>query len=455
MIKVSVIISAYNAKPYIKSCIDSILQQTLREYEIICVDDASTDETPAVLKEYSSHYDNVILITNQKNKGAGEARNIGLRRAKGKYVIFLDADDVFENDMLEKACLRAEQYRADICIFKENQFVNQGNYTEYPYAYGLMALLSKKGSFSPLDVQEMIFSLWNGWAWDKLFNREFILQHGLEFQNIRTSEDGYFVHAAMASAQTITFIDEILIHHRINVENSLSNTRNQSFESCYLYLRELKRYLEKNNIYVRYKKSFINWAGDFLYWNYCTLNEECRKDLFCAMKDYIIDELGLYHEEMYFNPFYYWYIDKIKKSTRYYKGILPVDESEKYTVIYKLNKTKIEELFLYIKQNNYEEVAIWGAGLRGSAFLQVYGMDELIKYVFDRDKGKIGKQIACGYNVQDIGEVLSEKKMCILVMNCAHFPYVLKMVRNCNKAAGVFDMDSYLSLPLEIQDCIE
>ena len=95
MVKVSVIIPVYNVEPYLKQCMDSVVGQTLKDIEIICVDDGSTDGSLDILREYAAE-DNRIQIIEQKNAGAGAARNNGMRHATGKYLSFLDSDDFFE-----------------------------------------------------------------------------------------------------------------------------------------------------------------------------------------------------------------------------------------------------------------------------------------------------------------------------------------------------------------------
>ena len=104
---VSVIIPVYKAEKYLRQCLDSICGQTLKDIEIICVDDGSTDSSPEILKEYREKDERVIVVR-QENAGAGAARNKGLDISKGKYLSFLDADDFFEPDMLEEAFRCAE-----------------------------------------------------------------------------------------------------------------------------------------------------------------------------------------------------------------------------------------------------------------------------------------------------------------------------------------------------------
>ena len=124
MIKVSVIIPVYNAEKYLRQCLDSVLGQSLKELEVICVDDGSTDSSREIIMEYANR-DGRVKSLSQSNSGPGAARNLGLSVANGENVIFLDADDWFECDFLEKTCACIERTEADICICKAERFDSQ------------------------------------------------------------------------------------------------------------------------------------------------------------------------------------------------------------------------------------------------------------------------------------------------------------------------------------------
>ncbi|MCR5543130.1 MAG: glycosyltransferase, partial [Eubacterium sp.] len=130
MVKVSAILPIYNAEGFLRQTLDCLINQTLKEIEIICVDDGSKDNSYEIIKEYSEKYDNVIGIT-QENAGAGAARNKGLSVAKGEYLSFLDADDFFETNMLELAYNHAKKYDSDITVFNSNQYFEEtGEYKD-------------------------------------------------------------------------------------------------------------------------------------------------------------------------------------------------------------------------------------------------------------------------------------------------------------------------------------
>ena len=109
----SIIIPVYNAEEYLSQCINSVINQTLKEIEIICVDDGSEDNSLAILEKFSQ-LDSRIVVKHQSNSGAGAARNCGLKFAKGKYLTFLDADDFFEAQMIEDCVEKMDKDNSDI-----------------------------------------------------------------------------------------------------------------------------------------------------------------------------------------------------------------------------------------------------------------------------------------------------------------------------------------------------
>lgn len=121
MSKVSIIMPIYNAEKYLRECMDSVINQTMKDIEIICVNDGSKDSSMDILRYYES-LDSRITIINKENEGAGQARNDGMRMATGDYLLFLDADDFFELDMVEKAYNSIEDNEADVCIFNGDKY---------------------------------------------------------------------------------------------------------------------------------------------------------------------------------------------------------------------------------------------------------------------------------------------------------------------------------------------
>lgn len=446
---VSVVITVYNGAKYLSKCLDSILAQTLSNIEIICVDDCSSDTSPQILSGYQ---DKIKILTNEKNCTAGESRNRGYEATSGEYVIFLDADDIFEPNMLEKAYVKAKSCDSDICIFKEDLFADKiEERTNYAYVEYLMDALGKRNFFSPTELKDMLFSLWNGWAWDKLFRRKFIVDTGLKFQKLKSSNDGFFVHAALASAHKISFVNEVLVHHRTGDHNSVSNRRDCAWESCLLYLKELKRYLVQRDLFSVFEKSYLHWTLDFLYWNYRTLNDINRKYLNEAVRLFLINDLNIrgYEKDYFYNAFSYWFADCIVKNK---ENKIPLTEELHFLKVYQLSVDKIEELKNYVSEHGWS-VALWGAGIRGKAFAMIYGQyfSEL-KTAYDMDKMKQGKVLDQDIIIRKFERKQKKKTECIFVLNPAHLLPLCETLKD--ESLVLFDMNSYLTFPCAIDDCI-
>lgn len=298
--KVSVIIPIYNSKSYLHQCLNTIVNQTLKDIEIICVDDGSTDGSTDILKVYANK-DTRITILKQKNAGAGAARNKGLRIAKGEYLSFLDSDDFFELDMLEEAYKACVGENVDFVVFRADQF-NNVSQKFLPSEWTIRKeLLPSKRPFCYKDISKNIFRLFNGWAWDKLYNREFVQSNNLLFQEQRTTNDLLFVFSALVKAKRITVLEDVLAHQRANLSSSLSKTREKSWNCFYLALLELKRVLISMGIYKEVEQSYINYALHFSLWNLNTITGVTYGKLYSSLREEYFDELGIsVHPKGYF-----------------------------------------------------------------------------------------------------------------------------------------------------------
>ena len=292
-IKVSVILPVYNGEKYIKKCMESLISQTLKEIEIICVDDGSVDGTLEALKEYEN-LDNVTVIT-QENAGAGAARNKGISYAKGEYLSFLDADDIFEKDMLEVAYNKAVEDKADMVVFNSDQYYEETQ--EYKKADWTLRY-AKIPPYTPFKHRQMtdnVFKVFVGWAWDKLFLKEFVDRYALKFQEQRTSNDMFFVFMATVLSNRITVVpkDKVLVHQRRNNAVSLSNTREKSWQCFHEALKKLKQGLVEHGIYKEVEQDYINYALHFSLWNLNTVSKTVYDDMLNKLKNEWFTEFGI------------------------------------------------------------------------------------------------------------------------------------------------------------------
>lgn len=333
---VSVIMPVYNGETYLRQCLDSVVNQTLKEIEIICVDDGSSDRSVEILKEYAAK-DERVMVLQQANAGAGAARNNGLSKASGKYLSFLDSDDFFETDMLEKAVEKIAADRADFVVFRCDHYLNDTN-TFKKAAYTLKKqTLPPYMPFNFRQITDNVFKAFVGWAWDKVYDREFVMKHNLRFQEQRTSNDMLFVFSALVLAKRITCLDEVLAHQRRNNGESLSNTREKSWFCFYNALKALRDVLKEKGLYEELKKDFINYAVHFSLWNLNTITGECYEKLYTKLHEEWFEELEVTgHDEDYFynKTEYKQLADILRYDFKEYNTkisvVIPVYNAEKY-----------------------------------------------------------------------------------------------------------------------------
>ena len=276
--EISVIIPVYNQELYLAQCLDSVLNQTFRKIEVLCIDDGSEDRSPEILGNYAKR-DHRLKVFRQENQGAGAARNYGLRLAKGKYLSFLDSDDFFEPDMLLKAYQAAEKDRADFVVYDSDQYRTDRKRFE-PCSWAIRKTdIPPYSPFSYRQLTDNIFQSFMGWAWDKLYLHSFVKEQGLWFQEQRTTNDLLFVFSALVAAKRISIVNEVLVHQRIGNKNSLSNTREISWSCFYKALTALKQYLQEQHIFWEVERDFINYALNFSQWHLDTLNGNARRKL--------------------------------------------------------------------------------------------------------------------------------------------------------------------------------
>lgn len=334
MPKVSVIIPTYNIEKHIRQCLDSVLNQTVKDIEVICVDDGSTDSTPKILKEYECA-DNRLKVYCQKNSGPGAARNTGLDKACGEYVIFLDSDDWFETTLLEKLLAAAKKHNADVAICRCVEF---DTYTgrEYPSGWTLKTEYLKSVSFSPQEIPEYFFQFTYGMPWDKLYLRSRLVGSGVRFPILRNSEDLAFVFPSLLSAERICICDAVLIHHRVNRKESVSNSRVKQPNDPFTAFEIVRRYLHDNGIYEQYEQSFLNWAMEFLVWHISNMNVPA------VQHQYLLKFKGKWIKELGFNkrPAKY-YSDRAVYIKYLLAVYLPFPLFRSMVMMYKLSKKTV------------------------------------------------------------------------------------------------------------------
>ena len=301
-IKVSVIIPVYNAEDYIHQCLDSLLQQTLKEFEIICIDDGSTDKSLQIMRDYEN-MDSRIIVKCQSNKGAGTARNFGLQFAKGEYLSFLDADDFFEPKMLEDCVDVMDTEHSDIAGYLAKRY-NQEK--------GLFSLITNSindsycphhSPFSPREVAEHLFSIFQIALWNKMYRHSFVSKMSLKFQEIPRSNDLAFSFQALALASKISVMKQTYVNYRVNAGNSLQDTKDETPLMFWEAFKEAKNRLVLAGVYGEYEQSFLNCLLEKILSNIRVVKtEESREIILACVRENGENEFGLLN-----HPFNYYF----------------------------------------------------------------------------------------------------------------------------------------------------
>lgn len=290
---VSVIVPVYNAEPFLAESLDCILSQTLGDIEVICVDDGSTDGSAQTLESLATS-DSRLRVVRQANQGAGAARNAALKQARGTYVVFLDADDMYARRMLETAVGSAEQFAAEIVLYGGQAYEQDTGQTVKMEWLVRKDMLPQARPFSATDLGDNLFLFTTPAPWNKLYRREFIQGANLQFQETRRANDLRFTMLALAHATAITVIDEVLVTYRVGTGVSLQSTNHQTPTEFYKALLSLREHLAESGKLASFERSFVNAAlGHCLYTLRSIQQAAAFLDLYEQLRSEAFESLGI------------------------------------------------------------------------------------------------------------------------------------------------------------------
>ncbi len=263
LIKVSVIIPVFNVENYLEYCLESVLGQTFKEIEIICIDAGSTDSSVDILKKYSRKDVRVRFISQEYSDcGIAVAKNKGVSLAAGEYILFLEPYDFLEKEAIREAYDSAVQNDADICLFAYNSPDTADHWDDGDHLTDETESLPLSAVFSNDDVRDIAFNMGSYTVCNKLFRKKFINEKEITFRQVFSCEDIAFVMSAISCAERMTFNNKKLIHHRINVKKCMTTGIEYRWKDSYDVLSALKEYLISEKKYELFKKSFVNLALD-------------------------------------------------------------------------------------------------------------------------------------------------------------------------------------------------
>jgi len=336
-IKVSIIIPVYNVEKYLRKCLDSVINQTLKEIEIIIVNDCSPDNSEDIILEYKDS--RIVYIKNKNNLGSGGSRNIGLSLAKGKYLSFIDPDDLLNELMYEKMFKLGIDNDLDLIECKivkinEMQFFNKIDYK-----------ITNK--FKIFQGEKLNYKIEHGFThsiWSKLYKTDILKDNTLLFPNNNITDDATFNYKFFTKVKKIAYLYDDLYYY-LQRDGGLTKKKLQqdSINAVINNLKEIKEFLDKNNVNIEdnYReliaKFYLSLFDRVLNYNDDPYNGiEKIKDNFISIISY--DELK-YNLNKYY-PFYIIQLNKAIKNKQNKKRIY---------ILLELNFK--DRIFLYLRSS--------------------------------------------------------------------------------------------------------
>ena len=325
--KISIIISINNDEFNLPKCLENVLNQTLKEIEIICIYNDLIDKSLNLIKNYSKK-DKRITIIKCDSKHSEITRNAGLSIAKGKYLSFIDSGIIYGLNALEKLYNKIIEGKSDIIIFQSKSIeFNNGIINQSKMDYNLkLDLIPKKETFSVSDISNYIFEFAQSATWDKLFKTEFIRSNNIRFNNIINNNDAEFTYFALCNSRLITIINETLAVKRYKNQKALQSFNVKDINNIVLQIDIMRYKLENKDLFKLVSKNFWKWAFDFYINQLKTLDKESKECFY-----------NILHRKL--NIFDYF--DEYPKSSKKYKALNYIKYNNAFptiNILYIINK---------------------------------------------------------------------------------------------------------------------
>lgn len=448
MIKISIIVPIYNVEKYLRKCLDSLVNQTLKAIEIILVNDASPDRCDVIMEEYRSRYPEIIkciyLTTNLRQGGA---RNKGLDVARGEYITFVDSDDYIDLTLCEKLYQKALLTGSDIVgcdYYYLKETTGEKRWISFYFK-------QQTGELNKSKISSLMFMFPGPVA--KLIRKSMIIENQLYFPSQIRYEDFAIIPLYFTCAKRMEIVREPLYYYVIR-EQSTRHIADLGVQLEYLKSAEvlkdnfLRRGLsayeeEVKGLYMKQIFMLLNKIltlfDDFnidiikdVEKLVKSLYPECKKNYYYTE----LDIVGRKIAELLNNN----KIDELENE--YLDGVLDTKDVN-YIDYYKSQAEKIDNIFEYCRNNSYR-VALWGAGLKGNDFLEVCDKDKKeIRFVIDKDPKKHGTSTKSGRPIVSFSQVFQNVNF-IIIVNKNYYNANMYEIKEVNSDIKTFNLDLYL-----------
>lgn len=320
-IKVSVIIPVYNVEPYLKDCVDSILNQTLKDINILLIDDGSTDLSGEICDRYADEYTNIRVI-HKKNEGQGVARNVGVSLATGKYVYFMDSDDLLEKDALLFLYNEAECKQLDVLIFSAESFCDDENIDFNPYGYQITQDLEHE--MTGIELFKLLYYSreYSCSIPMRFYNKNFLLDNNFQFPKGIIHEDEIYGFLSLVNAKRAQCYQNRFYKRRYRSGSTMTAKKMYKSVQGYAYTWKIltNEHIGKEN-YT--ENVFYDFANDFIkliIGMYYTSFSRSEKKAFVKERREMLRSVDLKYRKLYYDsvlflksPFIYKQYKRIKK----------------------------------------------------------------------------------------------------------------------------------------------
>lgn len=381
-IKVSVIMPVYNAEKYLKMSVGALVNQTLKDIEIICINDNSKDNSLTILRQLQNKDSRIKIINNGVNIGAAETRNKGILAARGEYIVFLDSDDYFYPEMLETAYKEASLQQADLVVWGYQQLRKTFNDN------GKEAIECVR-KFIPQDNPNITnrvdyLHLVDHVPWNKMVKKELLELKNIRFQNLATNNDVFYSMVVAFEANKIVFINKILVDYYWLQEGSLSVKRVNRKGDIIPAYRKVFDYIINHTDDTGEVDAFANYVLDSLIWMFGDKEKIARN---------VKDEL---EQDLQSDS---WLLEQLNRVMARH-GLWSHNEEFLKRTMAKKCVVEINPYLYYIDGINAlcekahregKKVALWGCGKIGQGFLSIVEKPVEVDFVVDSNPDKQGE----------------------------------------------------------------
>lgn len=285
--KISVIVPVYNVEEYLRQCLDSIIRQTKKDIEIICVNDGSTDNSPKILKEYEQKDERIKIVT-KKNGGLSSARNAGMAVARGEFITFIDSDDWVDERFCEKLYESITKYDADISICAVHQFDNKLGQTDDTNPYYTLEFFDSSfdnRAFSHYETKNFLCDVCV-MAWNKMYRKSFVDSLGAKFPEGLIFEDGPFFFSIFFKTQRVTLVRDFLYYYRVNRKNSIIAKGDDKYFHLFKIIDLIYHSMKQLDYFDEIKYEFFRKKTEDIIYRLKTIKPSLRVKFCKAIQDF-------------------------------------------------------------------------------------------------------------------------------------------------------------------------